>query len=140
MKKLKVHQVHEYTYTPLSRGEGQRVELAYHGGICTPNFSTTETFKTTDNERYIKWQTAAELKASHWEMEGLHVCRPKKHVFNGEKSAPEKLRKNKKDHAKVSSFQRDIIKFAHKWSSLDYSKDADIETIYLKQPEHSETL
>jgi hypothetical protein len=61
-------------------------------------------------------------------------------VFNGEKYATEKLRKNKKDHAKVSAFQQDIIKFAHEWSTLDYSKDADIETTYLKQPEQSETL
>jgi hypothetical protein len=53
MKKVKVHQVHEYTYRTLSAGKGQRVQLAYHGGICTPNFSTTETFKTTD-DRYVK--------------------------------------------------------------------------------------
>ncbi len=51
MKKVKVHQVHEYTYNPLLEGKGLRVEVAYHGGIRTPNFVTTETFKTTD-DRY----------------------------------------------------------------------------------------
>jgi hypothetical protein len=139
MKKVKVHQVHEYTYSALSQGKRQRVELAYHGGICTPNFSTTETFVTTD-DTYVKWLTAAVFEAYHWEMEGLHVCRPKKPVFHGAKAGTQKVSKNKKEHAQVSAFQQDIIEFAHEWASQDYTKDSDIETTYLKQPEQSETL
>jgi hypothetical protein len=120
-------------------GAGQRVDVAYHGGISTPNFSTTETFKTTD-ERYVKWKTAAEFKASHWDMEGLHVCRPKRNVVKVEKCDSEIIRKNKKEHAKVSAFQRDIIKYAHEWAILDYTKESEIESTYLKKPEHTETL
>jgi hypothetical protein len=70
-------------------------------------------------------------------MEGLHVCRPKKSVFKGGKCAPDVVRKNKKQHAKVSAFQQDIITFSHKWASLDFTKDSEIETTYLKKPEHT---
>jgi hypothetical protein len=57
-----------------------------------------------------------------------------------EKTATPKVRKNKKEHAKVSAFQQDIIQFSHEWASQDYTKDSDIKTAYLKQPEETETL
>ncbi len=136
---LKVHQVHEYTYTTLSEGEGQRVELACHGGIDTPKYSTQETFTTTEN-RYVKWTRDTDFEPTHWDMEGLHICRPKKQVLDSGKHGPETVSKKKKEHAKVSAFQQDIIKFANEWAYLDYTKDSDIETTYFKKLEQTETL
>ncbi len=112
MRMLKVHQVHEYTYTALSEGEGQRVELAYHGGIDTPKYSTKETFTTTEN-RYVKWKRDTDFEPTHWDMKGLHICRPTKQVLDSGKHGPETVRKKEKEHAKVSAFQQDIIKFAN---------------------------
>ena len=40
MKYVKVHQVHEYSYTAMAKGV-QKVEVAYHGGIYTPHHKTT---------------------------------------------------------------------------------------------------
>jgi hypothetical protein len=83
MKYVKVHQVHEYSYTALARGK-QKVEVAYHGGILTPHHRTTEAFTTSDAD-YVQWIHDSNFEALPWKIVRIHGCRQKKLTVNKSK-------------------------------------------------------
>jgi hypothetical protein len=136
MKYVKVHQVHEYSYTALARGE-QKVEVAYHGEIHTPHHRTTETFSTLD-ANYVQWIPDSYFEALPWNMVCIHGCRQKIITINKAKVEDATIMSGKKDPVKVSEFQKDIVRYAHAWASIDYEADGATVATYFKQPEEHE--
>jgi hypothetical protein len=104
MQWMKVHQVHEYSYTCLPNGVHQEVELAYHGSINTHTIKTHETFKTSDN-KYKKWIVDCNFDPVQWEMQGVHVCRPEKLTFKTAKPDSLTVTKSAKTFLRVSAYQ-----------------------------------
>jgi hypothetical protein len=137
MKWLKVHQVHEYSYTCLQNGV-QEVELAYHGGINTHNIKTHETFKTSDN-KYNSWIADSNFDPLQWEMKGIHICRPEKLSLTTAKPAAVTGRKCTNTFASGSAYQKDLVQYAHAWACVDYAEDSVRVRTAFKQPEDIKT-
>jgi hypothetical protein len=137
LQHLKVHQVHEYSYIQLGKGV-QKVEVAYHGGVLTPQHTTTENFKTSD-ARYVQWMKDANFEVRPWKMERIHVCRSAKLQLRYEIDPVATIRCYKQNYCNATAFQEAIVRHAHAWASVDYAGDGETTAAYLKLPEDCET-